>query len=121
MIDIITVTYSQEFDLQRLQSRSLELFHTTPYHHHIVIEDDLIPRSQWLAMLSPYYRDNLSVISAAKDGLDLNSPLRGWLRQQRLKLDLADKLGRTAVILDSKNFLINPTDFQEMSLGSVGV
>lgn len=121
MIDIITVTYSKEFDLQRLQSRSLELFHTAAYHHHIVIEDTVIPRSQWLDMLGPYYRDNLSVISAPDDGLDLQSYKKGWLRQQRLKLDLAHKLGRRAVMLDSKNFLVRATDFGEMIPGGVGV
>lgn len=120
-MDIVTVTYSSEKELMRLQAHSLDLFVKRPCTHWVLIEDNKMPMAEWYALLKPFYkRHKLNLIDTSnwQECGGGEPPYyfagdrgHGYLRQQVIKFYIATLIdSEYYLILDSKNFFIKATD-----------
>jgi hypothetical protein len=112
-MDLVTVTFSNDLALMKLQANSIDRFIAQPCVHWVVIEDDVFSMEKWASELSPYYtRHTLKLLKN-----DLVLDRIGWIRQQVLKLTIADKIdAEFYLILDSKVFFVRPVDLDTFPL-----
>lgn len=112
-MDLVTVTWSSDLNFLKLQSFSINKFIQTPCVHWVIIEDDVINIDQWRQEIGSYYQNHtLKLIHHSEISSNKNN--RGWIRQQVLKLQIAQYIeSKSYLILDSKNFFINPTDLND--------
>jgi hypothetical protein len=91
-MELVTVVYSKEKELMELQAYTIDRYVTEPCIHWVIIEDPAKSRKYWYDLLSPYYtRHELRLITDTSD-ID-NWPKRvGWIRQQVLKLSIANQI-----------------------------
>ena len=117
-MDIVTVTYSREFEQQLIQSRSINQFILEPLTHYIIIEDRKAV-DVWTSALEPIYtRHKLVIIADHPEFLRgyKMPPNRwkneqGWIRQQCLKLWIHRRISSERyLVLDSKNWIARETD-----------
>lgn len=107
---LLTVTHGRELHMQKLQSRSLDLYIEQPVDHHVVIEDDFYNKDIWYRNLQKFYsRHKLWLWHHSEFHIN---DTNGFIRQQQLKIKCAAQISQPRVlILDSKDFLINQLDF----------
>ena len=117
-MDIVTVTYSREFEQQLIQSRSINQFILEPLTHYVIIEDRKAVEV-WTSALEPIYtRHKLVIIADHPEFLrGYKMPLnrwkneQGWIRQQCLKLWIHRRISSERyLVLDSKNWIARETD-----------
>lgn len=103
MIDLVTITYSDDLDLMKLQAESIGKY-LEPCNHWIVINQFRPDINFWYDQLGHYYRGhNLQIIKK-----QTKIAHAGSFMQQLEKLAVAQLIKRDYLILDSKNFFIKP-------------
>lgn len=103
---LLTVTHGRELHMQKLQSRSLDLYLAEPIDHHVIIEDDYYNKDIWYRNLEKFYsRHRLWLWHHSEFHVNGTN---GFMRQQQLKIKCAAQISQPRVlVLDSKDFLIN--------------
>jgi hypothetical protein len=116
-MDLLTVTCDRDFELMLLQAESIHLF-LTPCTHWVIINEELVDIEYWKTALSPYYTNHTLKLLTIKDFKPINSK-QGWVRQQVLKLRIAEYTDNDYLILDTKFFFVKSTDlsFWENKIG----
>jgi hypothetical protein len=109
-MDLVTVTWSTDLYLQKLQAYSINKYVQDTCIHWVIIEDDIIPIHTWLSELAPFYtKHTLKIIHHSE--LTTDNKSIGWVRQQILKFKIVNYIqGDSYIILDSKNFFIKPVN-----------
>jgi len=101
-MNIITVTCLEDYKDLVVQIKSLDLFWLEPTRHIVVVEDGSISNPLWSQLSST--RHTIEVVEGPG-----YANLRGWVRQQILKLWVAEHVDSLSyLVLDSKNFFIKP-------------
>jgi hypothetical protein len=129
---LATVTCNRDFQQMLLQAESIQRF-LNPCKHVIIINESHPDLDFWNRWLQPYYNNHELVIIpsiqysypsnslGARDRYgEIDSVSSGWRSQQLQKMLLAYEYEDDYLLLDSKNFFINPTDIHEWdnSIGS---
>jgi hypothetical protein len=112
--ELVTVVYSKEKEIMELQAYSVNQYVTEPCIHWVIVEDyDLYP-IDWHGMLSPHYTKHELRLITDTSNIDSWASPDGWIRQQYLKLDIANQINSEYyLILDAKNFFVGPVDLKE--------
>jgi hypothetical protein len=110
IMQLVTVTCTRDLNHMVLLSHSIDVYVETPCTHLVIIEDDATPLDVWAAMLDPYYKRH--TLRLLKNTLpDQAKSQSGWVRQQSIKLLAASLIEADYyLVLDSKNFFIQPVD-----------
>lgn len=100
-----------------LQAESIHKF-VNPCVHWVIINEESVDIEYWHTALKPYYTRHTLKLLTLKDFKPIISP-HGWVRQQVLKLRIAEYTDNDYLILDTKFFFLKPTDlsFWENKLG----
>jgi hypothetical protein len=116
-MDLLTVTCDRDFQLMLLQAESIHKF-VNPCVHWVIINEESVDIEYWHTALKPYYTRHTLKLLTLKDFKPIISP-HGWVRQQVLKLRIAEYTDNDYLILDTKFFFLKPTDlsFWENKLG----
>jgi len=117
VMDLLTVTCDRDFQLMLLQAESIHKF-VNPCVHWVIINEEDVDIEYWKTTLSPYYTKHTLKLLTLKDFKPIDSNI-GWIRQQVLKLRIAEYTDNDYLILDTKFFFVKPTDlsFWEDKLG----
>jgi hypothetical protein len=111
MNKILCVTCLRDFYILQRQIESFRLY-LSENHEIIYIVEDIDP-TNWLQLWNDYeynhsnLKNKISIILSNQLIPDYLSTLRGWQRQQILKLYGVLFQNQTCTVIDSKNFLIN--------------
>ena len=105
-MDLVTVTWSTDLYLQKLQAYSINKYVEGTCIHWVIIEDDIVPVHTWLRELEPFYKRHVLKIIHHSELTTDNTSI-GWVRQQILKFKIVNYIQSSGyIILDSKNFFI---------------
>lgn len=106
MRHLVTVTCNRDKEQMLLQAESIQLFLEPCTHWVIVNEPDLvIDRHEWHSLLAPYYtKHRLNIIVPPMKYQHLS----GYQTQMLYKLWIYTLIKADYLILDSKNFFVNP-------------
>lgn len=112
-MDIVTVTTTKHKDAMLLHSFSLNRLLEPACTHWVIIEDSATSEEEWTRLLAPIYtRHTLKIVYVPISQDDFN--VIGWCRQQVFKFTIADLIdSEYYCILDTKNILIRPTNFDQ--------
>jgi hypothetical protein len=107
-MNLVTVTYFADLRNMLVQAESINRF-ALGVTHWVVICSTSNNMARWRRLLEPYYQgsNRLKLIRAPSELMTAKS---GYMNQQLLKLWIAGSIQDDYLILDSKNFFIQPTD-----------
>lgn len=106
-MNLVTVTYYVDLRQMLIQAESINQ-HITGITHWVVVNSRFNNMDRWYKLLSPYYTKNK--LKLIKPPTELITPWASYLNQQLLKLWVSSLIQDDYLILDSKNFYVNPTD-----------
>jgi len=80
-MDLLTVTCSRDKNEMALQAHSIDMWVQNPCRHVVIIEDDLMPLSEWESLLNRFYkRHELCLIKNT-----FTSGHNSWINQMLLR------------------------------------
>ena len=122
---LATVTCNRDFQQMLLQAESIQRF-LSPCKHVIIVNESNPDLDFWRTWLKPYYTNHeliirprieyaypLSILGVRDRYGALDNISSGWRAQQLQKMLLAYEYEDDYLLLDSKNFFINPVDLSE--------
>lgn len=115
--DFVSVVFSADMPLLHLQMKSLTLFCSAEdFGRYVIIVNEPAPLARDLRdeienwSSGSWLHDKL-VVMVSNEVFPFNNSVRGWRRQQAIKLSVTDFCGSShALILDAKNHLIRRFD-----------
>ena len=108
-MNLLTVTCDRDLEQMILQAESINKFVVNPCRHWVFINEKNPDIEKWRSKLQHFYTRH-ELIFDVPDG-----PMhpQGWWSQQIYKILMSEKIQDDYLVLDSKNFFINPTNIDE--------
>jgi hypothetical protein len=109
-MDLVTVTCERDMQQMILQAESIQKF-LAPCTHWVVLNDRDADTKKWQDLLEPYYTNH--TLKIWNPNWYSFENINDWDKQQIYKFTVSQFLDDDYVILDSKNFFIQPCNIND--------
>lgn len=118
-MDLLTITCDRDQYLMPTQAKSIQKY-VGACTHWVIVNESNRSKSDWLALLSPFYTNHTLKLLFSQDIEQLGN-IDGYKTQQYWKVRAVDFIDGDYVILDSKNIFIRNTDLDSWTHEGTGV